>query len=76
MKIRLEAYTERSESNPGQSLGTTNINKEAVWKTVPLSEKYQTICHLYLFLIKVFHVTCSISTNVGALSLRLVKLKV
>ena len=33
--IRLEAYTEQSESNPGQSLGITNTGKGAVWKTVP-----------------------------------------
>ena len=34
-KIRLEAYTERSESNPGQGLGTKHIGQMAVWKTVP-----------------------------------------
>ena len=32
---RLEAYTERSESNPGQGLGTKLIGQMAVWKTVP-----------------------------------------
>ena len=32
---RLEAYTERSESNPGRSLGITNEYEMAVWKTVP-----------------------------------------
>ena len=36
-KIRLEAYTEQSESNPGRSLGTINLNGKAVWKTVPHS---------------------------------------
>ena len=34
-KIRLEAYTERSESNPGRSLGIYEDAKKAVWKTVP-----------------------------------------
>ena len=34
-KLRLEAYTERSESNPGLSLGTINARRKAVWKTVP-----------------------------------------
>ena len=34
-RIRLEAYTEQSESNPGRSLGITNTEKGAVWKTVP-----------------------------------------
>ena len=34
-KIWLEAYTERSESNPGRSLGITNNKGRAVWKTVP-----------------------------------------
>ena len=34
-KIWLEANTERSESNPGRSLGVTMIYKTAVWKTVP-----------------------------------------
>ena len=33
--IRLEAYTEQSESNPGQSLGTITLRRETVWKTVP-----------------------------------------
>ena len=32
---RLEAYTERSESNLGRSLGITNEYEMAVWKTVP-----------------------------------------
>ena len=32
----LEASTERSESNPGRSLGITKRNRSnAVWKTVP-----------------------------------------
>ena len=34
-KIWLEANTERSESNPGRSLGVNMIYKTAVWKTVP-----------------------------------------
>ena len=34
-EIRLEAYTEQSESNPGRSLGITNKEGTAVWKTVP-----------------------------------------
>ena len=34
-KMRLEANTERSESNPGRSLGITNNSWRAVWKTVP-----------------------------------------
>ena len=31
----LEDSTERSESNPGRSLGITNMKYAAVWKTVP-----------------------------------------
>ena len=34
-EIRLEAYTEQSESNPGRSLGIINKEGMAVWKTVP-----------------------------------------
>ena len=34
-QICLEGNTERSESNPGRSLGITNKNYAAVWKTVP-----------------------------------------
>ena len=34
-KIWLEANTERSESNPGRSLGTITMKRRAVWKTVP-----------------------------------------
>ena len=34
-KIWLEANTERSESNPGRSLGVKDKKKVAVWKTVP-----------------------------------------
>ena len=34
-KVWLEASTERSESNPGRSLGITNNSWRAVWKTVP-----------------------------------------
>ena len=34
-KICLEDNTERSESNPGRSLGIKNKKKAAVWKTVP-----------------------------------------
>ena len=36
--ICLEDSTERSESNPGRSLGIKNKKKAAVWKTVPLVE--------------------------------------
>ena len=36
-KICLEDSTERSESNPGRSLGITNMKKATVWKTVPNS---------------------------------------
>ena len=38
-KIWLEANTERSESNPGRSLGITNNKGRAVWKTVPPTER-------------------------------------
>ena len=31
----LEANTERSESNPGRSLGIKAMTRKAVWKTVP-----------------------------------------
>ena len=34
-KIWLEANTERSESNPGRSLGVMEMKGRAVWKTVP-----------------------------------------
>ena len=34
-KFCLEDNTERSESNPGRSLGITNNEGRAVWKTVP-----------------------------------------
>ncbi len=34
-KFCLEDNTERSESNPGRSLGITNNKGRAVWKTVP-----------------------------------------
>ena len=37
-KICLEGNTERSESNPGRSLGTTDKRRAAVWKTVPANE--------------------------------------
>ena len=33
--IWLEANTERSESNPGRSLGILDVKRMAVWKTVP-----------------------------------------
>ena len=39
-EIRLEAYTEQSESNPGRSLGTTTKKKRAVWKTVPTQTEF------------------------------------
>ena len=39
-KIRLEAYTERSESNPGRSLGIYEDAKKAVWKTVYLIDLF------------------------------------
>ena len=34
-KICLEGNTERSESNPGRSLGIKAMTRMAVWKTVP-----------------------------------------
>ena len=34
-EIWLEASTERSESNPGRSLGIIKHEGTAVWKTVP-----------------------------------------
>ena len=37
-KTCLEGNTERSESNPGRSLGTTDKRRAAVWKTVPANE--------------------------------------
>ena len=37
-KLCLEGNTERSESNPGRSLGTTDKRRAAVWKTVPANE--------------------------------------
>ena len=39
-KIWLEANTERSESNPGRSLGITNNSWRAVWKTVPTQTEF------------------------------------
>ena len=41
-EIRLEAYTERSESNPGRSLGIINKEGTAVWKTVPTDNQQPT----------------------------------
>ena len=38
-EIRLEAYTEQSESNPGRSLGIINKEGTAVWKTVPTNNQ-------------------------------------
>ena len=38
-KIWLEANTERSESNPGRSLGILDVKRMAVWKTVPPTER-------------------------------------
>ena len=38
-EIRLEAYTEQSESNPGRSLGIINKEGTAVWKTVPTDNR-------------------------------------
>jgi len=35
----LEDNTERSESNPGRSLGIINEKERAVWKTVPIHIK-------------------------------------
>ena len=37
--IWLEANTERSESNPGRSLGIIDVKRMAVWKTVPPTER-------------------------------------
>ncbi len=42
-EIRLEAYTEQSESNPGRSLGIINKEGTAVWKTVPTDNQQPTI---------------------------------
>ena len=42
-EIRLEAYTEQSESNPGRSLGIINKEGTAVWKTVPTDYQQPTI---------------------------------
>ena len=39
-KICLEDNTERSEINPGRSLGTTTKKKRAVWKTVPTQTEF------------------------------------
>ena len=41
-EIRLEAYTEQSESNPGRSLGIINKEGMAVWKTVPTNNRKPT----------------------------------
>ena len=41
-EIRLEAYTEQSESNPGRSLGIINKEGTAVWKTVPTNYQQPT----------------------------------
>ena len=41
-EIRLEAYTEQSESNPGRSLGIINKEGTAVWKTVPTDNRQPT----------------------------------
>ena len=41
-EIRLEAYTEQSESNPGRSLGIINKEGTAVWKTVPTDYRQPT----------------------------------
>ena len=35
----LEDSTERSESNPGRSLGIIDMKRMAVWKTVPPTER-------------------------------------
>ena len=42
-KLCLEGNTERSESNPGRSLGTTDKRRAAVWKTVPANELTQLL---------------------------------
>ena len=39
-KICLEDNTERSESNPGRSLGIKAITRTAVWKTVPTQTEF------------------------------------
>lgn len=38
-ELRLEAYTKRSESNPGRSLGIIDLKRMAVWKTVLPTER-------------------------------------
>ena len=40
-EIRLEAYTEQSESNPGRSLGPISAPSSSVWKTVPTKHYHQ-----------------------------------
>ena len=40
-KIRLEAYTEHSESNPGRSLGTINKKKHSCLEDSTLSTEYE-----------------------------------
>ena len=47
-KVWLEASTERSESNPGRSLGITKRNRSnAVWKTVPISKTTKQLISQY-----------------------------
>ena len=41
-KVCLEDNTERSESNPGRSLGIINKEGTAVWKTVPTDNQQPT----------------------------------
>ena len=50
-KICLEDSTERSESNPGRSLGITNMKKATVWKTVPRLIAFTLQYHSYYLLI-------------------------
>ena len=47
----LEDSTERSESNPGRSLGTIDLKETSVWKTVPfpLRKNQQDNKTIYLF---------------------------
>ena len=47
----LEDSTERSESNPGRSLGITNRKKATVWKTVPRLIAFTLQYHSYYLLI-------------------------
>ena len=44
--VCLEDSTERSESNPGRSLGIITKEKRSVWKTVPPPDGIRYICKI------------------------------